>query len=39
MLELRSLACDQELGRCIVEACALQLPDGGAEFENLGAQF
>lgn len=39
MLELRALARDQELGGSIIEACALQLPDGGAEFENLGAQF
>lgn len=39
MLELRTLACDQELGGSIVEARPLQLPDGGAEFENLGAQF
>ena len=39
MLELRALARDQELGRSIVEAGALQLPDGGAEFKNLGAQF
>lgn len=39
MLELRALARDQELGRSIVEASALQLPDGGTEFENLGAQF
>ncbi|WP_165405282.1 hypothetical protein [Bradyrhizobium genosp. SA-3] len=39
MPELRPLACDQELGRSVVEALALQLPDGGAQFENLGAQF
>jgi hypothetical protein len=38
MIELRALACDQKLGRGIVEALALQLPDGRAQFENLGAQ-
>jgi hypothetical protein len=39
LLEPRTLACDQELGCGIVEALALQLPDRGAEFENLGAQL
>lgn len=38
MVELRALACDQKLGRGIVEPFALQLPDGRAQFENLGAQ-
>ena len=39
MLELCTFACNQELRCCIVETLALQLPDGGAEFENFGAQF
>lgn len=39
MLKLRTLACDQKLGCGIVETLALQLPDGGAEFENFGAQL
>ncbi|MCK1737950.1 hypothetical protein IVA79_29170 [Bradyrhizobium sp. 138] len=38
MLELRPLASDQKLGRRIIETRALQLPDGRAQFENLGAQ-
>jgi hypothetical protein len=37
MLELRPLASDQKLGRSIIETRALQLPDGRAQFENLGA--
>ena len=37
LLELRPLASDQKLGRGIIETRALQLPDGRAEFENLGA--
>ena len=39
MIELRPLARDQELGRGIVEALALQLPDGRAQFEDFGAKF
>lgn len=39
MLELCTFACNQELRCGIVETLALQLPDGGAEFENFGAQF
>ncbi len=39
MLELCTFACDQELRCSIIETLALQLPDGGAEFENFGAQF
>jgi hypothetical protein len=39
VVEPRPLARDQELGRGIVEALALQLPDRGAQFEDLGAQF
>ncbi|WP_339038020.1 hypothetical protein WHZ78_09085 [Bradyrhizobium symbiodeficiens] len=38
MLELRPLASEQKLGRSIIETGTLQLPDGGAQFENLGAQ-
>lgn len=37
MIELCTLARDQELGRGVVEPLALQLPDGRAQFENLGA--
>ncbi|MET4276137.1 hypothetical protein ABIB68_004572 [Bradyrhizobium sp. F1.2.2] len=39
MIESRSLARDQELGRGVVEPLALQLPDRRAQFENLGAQL
>jgi hypothetical protein len=39
MLELRPLTRDEELGRSIIEALALQLPDGRTQFENLSAQF
>ncbi|MCS3761216.1 hypothetical protein GGE24_000208 [Bradyrhizobium centrosematis] len=38
MIELRPFASDQKLGRSIIKTRALQLPDGGAQFENLGAQ-
>ncbi|QIO99138.1 hypothetical protein HAU86_04680 [Bradyrhizobium symbiodeficiens] len=38
MLELRPLASEQKLGRSIIETGTLQLPDGRAQFENLGAQ-
>lgn len=38
LLELRPLACNQELGRSIIQALALQLPDRGAELEDFGAQ-
>ena len=39
LVELPPLACDQELRRSVVETLALQLPDRGAQFENLGAQL
>ncbi|WP_027529085.1 hypothetical protein [Bradyrhizobium sp. WSM3983] len=37
VVKLRPLARDQELGRSIVEALTLQLPDRRAQFEDLGA--
>jgi hypothetical protein len=39
MVESCSLARDQELGRGVIKPLALQLPDGRAQFENLGAQL
>jgi hypothetical protein len=39
VVELRPLTRDQEPGRGIIEAPALQLPDRGAQLEDLGAQF
>jgi len=39
MVELRPFARNQKLGRGIVETLTLQLPDRGAQFEDLGAQL
>ncbi|MGX4806317.1 hypothetical protein [Bradyrhizobium guangdongense] len=38
-IEPSPLARNQELGRGIIEALALQLPDGGSQLEDLGAQL
>ena len=39
VIEPRALSRNQQLGRGMVEALALQLPDRGAKLEDLGAQF
>jgi hypothetical protein len=39
VVKLRPLAGDQELGRGIVKARALQLPDRRAQFEDFGTKL